>query len=134
MQWNWYYHKSGYARRNTKDGNIHMHRVINKTPIGVYTDHINRNGLDNRKCNLRDCSMSENSVNKRTRTKASSVYRGVSFSKRYNKFMSVITFERKRIYIGLFDKEIDAALAYNKSALKYHGRFAVLNIIKDQGK
>src|ERR1700761_3134479 len=86
MQWKWHVLDSfhTYAMRNSKpvDGKRHhilMHRVINKTPDDYYTDHINGNGLDNRKENLRSVTRGENQQNRKKNSKSSSKYKGVSW-------------------------------------------------------
>jgi len=131
----WYYGQ-GYACRNERlpDGNrktIKMHRVIAKTPEDKQTDHINRNTLDNRKSNLRNVDQKDNAKNADKKSKATSKYKGVSYYKRkqdkYGKWKANIQVDGKKINLGYFDSEIEAALKYNEAAKKYFGEFAVLN-------
>lgn len=107
--------------------NILMHRVVNKTPEGMKTDHINRNRLDNRKENLRACTHQQNQANHAKRRGAVSKYKGVSFCKQTNKWKSAIRISGMGITIGRFSKEEDAAKAYNDNAKKFFGEFAYLN-------
>ncbi len=93
---------------------------------GLVIDHINRNGLDNRRANLRFATIAQNAWNSRMR-KNRSGYKGVWFAKDKDKFRAAIWHNNKRIYLGYFNSPITAARAYDAAAKKYHGNFAVLN-------
>jgi len=122
-----------YACRNSRIGkkrvSIKMHRQILNPPDHLLVDHINRNGLDNRKANLRPATRSQNSMNKPfIKTKpSSSKYRGVSWSKSQKKWNVQIGLNGQHKFIGYFHDQIKAAKAYDKAARKYHKEFAVLN-------
>lgn len=81
-QWRWHLHVEGYAsrgeRRDGKLKSILMHRSIAETPVGMWTDHINHNRLDNRRKNLRACTAQENQCNQSLQVGCSSVFKGVS--------------------------------------------------------
>jgi hypothetical protein len=105
-----------------------MHRVIMNQPRGLLVDHKNLNTLDNTRTNLRLATRSQNMFNrKKIKSNTSSRFIGVCFDKRRKKWCAYITVEGKRIWLGTFDNEIDAALAYDAAAKKYHGEFARLN-------
>jgi len=93
---------------------------------GYVIDHINRNGLDNRRSNLRFATVAQNAQNSRMR-KNRSGYKGVWFAKDKGRFRAAIWHNNKRIYLGYFDSPISAAKAYDKAAKRYHKEFAVLN-------
>jgi len=115
--------------KGSKELKLYMHQLIMGTPIDKVIDHKNGDGLDNRVENLRICSYQQNSLNSRCRSGCTSKYRGVSWYKFYNKWTVYISINRKHTSIGNFENEVDAALAYNEKAIKYHGEFARLNII-----
>jgi hypothetical protein len=116
-----------YARGTIKGTRVGMHRQILTAPPHLYVDHKNRNGLDNRKSNLRLCTHFQNQQNRRPSLNGKSKYKGVCWSKRHKKFRARITYNKKSFHLGLFDSEIDAAKAYDKKARELFGEFAYLN-------
>ncbi len=104
-----------------------MHRLVAKTSEGMDTDHINGDRLDNRKKNLRSCFHKENVRNQQRAHKdnESSVYKGVCFDRNRKKWRCRVGGK----HIGDFDSELEAAIAYNKSAVCEWGEFATLNQI-----
>lgn len=117
-----------YAMRKENRKNIKMHRQIMNPPPYLFVDHINHNGLDNRKANLRIVTPAQNSRNRvKGKNKKSSKYKGVCLDKETNKWRSAIRFNRKPIHLGYFESEEDAAKAYDEAAEKLFGEFASLN-------
>ncbi len=134
MQRKWHINNWGYAVStitlpNKERKKLYMHRVVNKTPAGLETDHINRNALDNQKHNLRSATRTQNECNKPAKLNKSSKYKGVGWMKIDNKWRAHIKIGKSRKYLGYFENEIDAAKAYNEAAIKLHGEFACLNKI-----
>ena len=120
------------AKINGKWTIIKLHRLLMNAKEGQIIDHINRNTLDNRLCNLRFATRSQNSVNVNSHYNSSSNYLGVSIDKwsyKTNRFRSQIRYNNKVILLGCYLNEIEAAKAYNEAAIKYHGEFANLNKI-----
>lgn len=108
-----------------------MHRLIMNCPCGLTIDHKNGNTLDNRKINLRICSIRENNLNKpKIQKQTSSKYKGVSWQKKEKKWYSSIKSNYKSYNLGLYEKEIDAAKAYDNKALELFGKFANINFSK----
>jgi hypothetical protein len=133
-QWRWYLlksHTNYYAIRTSRPENklIQLHRVVIKAKQGEIVDHVNGNKLDNRKINLRICTMAQNCQNRKISKLNKSGYNGVSWCIRSKKWVAQIQCENKKIHIGYFINPIDAAKAFNEAAIKFHGEFAKLNEI-----
>lgn len=111
-QWKWYF-CNGYAMRNKLDrtGLIRMHRLINNTPKGLFTDHINRNKLDNQRHNLRTVNKSLNEHNTEVRKNSKSGVKGIFWEKRRKKWRSEIMINHKSIFVGYFNNLSKAILA-----------------------
>lgn len=129
-QWKWYVHGSGprtcYAERKSEGDHkrVPMHRVIMNTPKGLFTDHINGNGLDNRRCNLRICTTAENQYNARRRHSNRSGFKGVYYDKAVGKWRAAITINQKKIHLGRKDTPQEAHQLYVEAAKKHFGEFA----------
>lgn len=93
-------------------------------------DHWDRDTLNDKIENLRAATFGENSRNSSSHKNSYSQYKGVTFRKNKNIWPSRINFNNKTIYIGEYKTEIEAALAYNREAVRYHKEFANLNIIQ----
>lgn len=118
-----------YARSKSADSK-YLHRFINNTPKGKETDHANRNTLDNRKCNLRVCTSSQNKRNLPPRSK-SSIYKGVSKTRSGKWAARAASPEGKYIWLGVFETEIEAARAYDDYIRKIAPEFGYLNFPED---
>jgi hypothetical protein len=107
---------------------VSLHREIMNSPAGLLVDHQNGDGLDNRRANLRLATHSQNQCNKgKTRKNSSSRYVGVFFEKHSGKWVARIVVNGRRIWLGRFTSELDAAMAYDNAAKIYHKEFARLN-------
>ena len=107
---------------------IWMHRQVIHIPGHLLCDHINRNSLDNRKANLRPATVSQNLCNRpKTKSKTRSKYKGLEWDRTQRKWKARIQINNRKIYLGSFTSEIDAARAYDRAAMKYHREFANLN-------
>lgn len=136
-QYKWYAHKWGhtyYAVRKASRSEcgqpfLFMHRVILNVPNGVGTDHINGNGLDNRRLNLRNCSVAQNQWNQRLHQNNTSGYKGVDYVPEFSvkQWRAQIQFKGKRLHLGLYGTAEEAARSYDEAAWKYHGDFASTN-------
>ena len=107
---------------------IWMHRQIIHIPKGLVCDHINHNAHDNRKANLRPATPSQNLCNRpKTKTKTRSKYKGLEWDKTQKKWKVRIQLHGRKIYLGSFNSQINAAKAYDNAAKQYHKQFASLN-------
>lgn len=128
----WHASKSNskdYVRAKTPEGNISMHRVITGAPEGMLVDHINGDGLDNRRSNLRVCTHSENLRNRKGVTSLNtSGFLGVSRNKgTMRKWEAMVVRNGRKEYRARFFCPIEAAIARDIAAIEIHGEFASLN-------
>ena len=120
--------RNSYAFRMENGKAVYMHNQVAKPPPDKIVDHNDHNSLNNSRINLRLATLSQNSANRRiTIADCSSKYKGVHQRKDSDKWVARIGHNGKRIYLGRFDNEIDAAKAYDTAAKLYHGEFAALN-------
>ena len=106
-----------------------MHQVVNATPVGMITDHIDHDGLNNDCQNLRTVTRAQNSFNSLKKRLATSRFKGVYRNQR-GTWHATIGVNGKTLSLGYFEIEVDAAKAYNLAAIRYFGEYAVLNNIK----
>lgn len=103
---------------------VYMHRVIAQTPAEFDTDHIDGNGLNNRRSNLRYATKSQNMHNARKRKDNTSGFKGVCWHKSSGKWMARIRLGGKQHHIGSFSTVQAAHEAYSQMASRLHGEFA----------
>lgn len=135
LKWHFLNTGGGYAKHtyylgDYKQKDITLHRFIINAPEGVEVDHINGNGLDNRKCNLRLCNRTENTWHTSIRSHNTHGFKGVSYNntgKRIRRYKGRIRVNNKVYHLGYFLTAEEAAHAYDEAAKKYHGEFALLN-------
>ena len=134
-KYRWYFGSmgNGYAicRVSRPDGkfkNVLLHRFILDAPYGLEVDHINGDSLDNTRKNLRLCTHKQNIRNQRVQTRVgkASRFKGVWMSKS-KRWRAEICVDGKRLYLGTFDNEEDAARAYDEKAKRHFGEFASPN-------
>lgn len=102
-----------------------LHRELLNAPRGVEVDHWDRDGLNNRRKNLRFCSTSQNQGNSRQHKDAgSSKFKGVTWHKGCQKWQASIQFQKVRKYLGWFDNEDEAGLAYAEASRRLFGEFS----------
>lgn len=137
-RWNWRlrphknrstWHVVRYERQGGKTITILMARQLLglRQGDGKIADHIDFDGLNNCRVNLRVVTPTESMMHTRARKNSSSRFKGVCWHKGAQKWLASIQVDKKQIYLGLFVEEEKAALAYNKAAEEHHGVFAVLN-------
>jgi hypothetical protein len=100
---------------------IKLHRFIMGDPAGLVIDHWDGNRLNNRKSNLRVCTVKENNMNLGLTRRNKSGYRGVSFSKDAGKWRATISLDKRQLHLGYFERADLAAAAYEKAAEVFYG-------------
>jgi hypothetical protein len=115
--------------------NCYIHRLVAREWVENpgnkrCVDHIDGSRTNNHWANLRYATHSENSMNQKSRTDGSSIYKGVSYHKATNKWQAQLLANGKQTYLGIFESEQEAAEVYNKTALEHFGNFARINILE----
>ena len=161
----WYYWSNRGPTRERK-GALHeyatsrhksMHRIIIDAPKGMDVDHINGNGLDNRKENLRICTRSQNMMNQKLKSHSVSGYKGVQYeptrkykytSKKtgittvkeykiklpYSAYIGDPNRKGRHLFLGRYATGEEAARVRDKKALELHGEYAYLNFPDEKNK
>ncbi len=134
-QWKWCALKrraTFYAGRNIggrcNQRLVLMHREIMNAQNGQEIDHKEGNGLNNQRKNLRFCTHSQNMMNSR-KQKGTSRFKGIYWNKQKQKWRAMITIDHKRIHLGYFVSEKQAAKIYQKAANEYFGEFAYKKVV-----
>jgi hypothetical protein len=130
-QWKWHFdgkyaRRNIYIRKNGKRKQVHilMHRFINDTPKGMFTDHKDGDCLNDQKANLRNCTKRTNAANMR-KHRGASVYKGVS--KHENKWRTQIWHNNEKVFAATCSDERWAAMIYDLNAAALFGEYARLN-------
>ncbi|MBN1361383.1 MAG: HNH endonuclease [Sedimentisphaerales bacterium] len=130
-KYKWRASRRGFTTYATcvKNGRVvYMHRMIMKARKGTLVDHIDGNGLNNRRCNLRLCTHGQNRANVGPR---GGVSRFVGVGRQGDKWVAKIVYRGKHHHLGLFDDEVEAAKARDRKAYDLHGEYAYLNFPED---
>lgn len=128
VQWAWAHDVENGGEKRKK---VAMHNVIMKPSEGFIVDHINGNGLDNRRSNLRIATRQQNTFNS-VHKGGTSKYKGVALDKESGLWRAYIAKDGKRTWLGRFPDELSAAIAYDKAAKDMFGEYAKLNIATSQ--
>lgn len=128
------YAECSLPRINKYRPSTSMHRMIMQEPDGLYVDHIDNNGLNNTRTNLRICTNGQNNMNAYKIRNGTSKYKGVSWCKKSQIWRAFVCINGKSKNLGNFKSEIEAAYAYDKAAMEYYGEFARPNVLLMEGE
>jgi hypothetical protein len=127
----WHVHRYGpdalYATAASPEGTIYLHRLIMDAPKGMQVDHINGNGLDCRRSNMRLTTHKQNHQNVRGNARNTSGFKGVRWKKDHHTWEARIKTDGRTRHLGYFPTPEDAAEAYNRAAVQLFGEYANLN-------
>lgn len=134
MNYKWWVQKTKHRRYAVTDVSrlssrtfVYMHRVIARATHDLVVDHVDGDGLNNQRRNLRCCATHDNLANSAKRSDNTSGYKGVYWSKQNKKWMVMHMYKRQRLYLGCFNDPKEAAIAYDRSLEQRCGRFAKTN-------
>lgn len=127
-RYKWHITAKGYVVTRPYDNGkkltiLWMHRMINNTPKGFVTDHVNHNKLDNRRSNLRTATDAQNMQNRSINANNKTGYKGVHLTPS-GRYRSRIRHNKTGIHLGMFDTPRQAYLAYRRKAKELWGEFA----------
>lgn len=131
-KYRWYIAGTGYVvcdHRRTE--RILLHRILMNAPSNMIVDHINRDTKDNRKENLRLVTPSQNLMNRGIESRNKSGVTGVCWAKANHKWLSYISINNKRMYLGYYDTIEDAAQVRREAEKKYFGEYSINKEIED---
>lgn len=120
---------TAYVHNPRKPGEkpVYLHRFLTDAPKGMEVDHVDGNGLDNRRSNLRVCTSSQNKGNVQRRSNNTSGFKGVCWIARYGKWQASVQVEKRRHNLGFFATAEEAHAAYRQAAGEGFGEFANVN-------
>jgi hypothetical protein len=114
---------------------VHLHRLIANAQPGEIIDHTDRDTLNCRRSNLRRVTRQQNNHNRSPdRRQTTSRYKGVFLDRKSGRFRAALTYNWKKIWLGSFATEEEAARAYNAKAAELYGEFAYLNPVPESLK
>ena len=136
-QYQWCTDDKGYVKTKFYGKDIKLHRLllgIIDTERALLVDHISGDTLDNRRANLRTCLPRENSKNQKLHSNNSSGFKGVSYNSKARKYQAGIRANNKNISLGCYITAQEAALAYDRAAIRLHGDFARTNVMLERSR
>ena len=130
----WHINEKGYVIGIYNGNRIMFHRLVMDAPDNLDVDHKHGSNSrnDNRKCNLRIATRSQNNMNKDITKRNKTGVVGVSWTSTFNKWIANIMINEKNIHLGYFINFEDAVLARKAAEEKYFGEFSYDNSIKDE--
>lgn len=120
-------HNCKYAMSGKYPQTLYMHHLILCAVPGKIIDHVDNNGLNNQKLNLRYCTHAQNMRNRSKYTISSSRYKGVSLVKSTHKWEASIRLDGKKLHLGQYESEEEASVVYDDASRKLHGQFSKTN-------
>lgn len=125
-----------YAATTVRDGKktrtLYLHALLMNPPDGMEPDHIDGDGLNNSRSNLRLSTHSQNCCNRRRRRGVKTPFKGVGRQAGQKNWTARICVNYRKIYLGQFPTAEEAARAYDRAALEHHGEFARLNFPEEE--